>query len=125
MRIFWRLHLLITAGELSLLVLISRTRTTDADNSDESLNLSHLRHLAEADHRGTFYVMHGTRATAGDHLPHFGVLPRFQTDEVSGNAARVERLLRITHHGQTALRENIHFHQADCFHRVHIEMRRG
>ena len=26
---------------------------------------------------------------------------------------------------KTALRENVHFHQADHFHRVHVEMRRG
>ena len=47
MRILRRLHLLIAAGELSLLVLIGRAGTNDADDSNESINLADVRHLAD------------------------------------------------------------------------------
>src|SRR5437867_3792724 len=111
MRILRRFHLLITARELPLLILVGRTRANDTDDCDESVNLSHVRHLAEADHRGTFNMMHSAGAAAGDHLPHFWIFPRFEADEVSSDTALLKRFLRVTHHRQTALRENIHLHE--------------
>src|SRR4030095_16429534 len=97
MRILWRFHLLITPRELALLILVGRTRANDADDGDQSVNLPHVRHLAEADHRGTFNMMHSAGAAAGDHLPHFWIFPRFEADKVSGDAALFQRFLGITH----------------------------
>ena len=70
-------------------------------------------------------MVHGPGAATGNHLPHRRILPRLQRGEVHRNAAPPQGLPCIAHHRQAALRQNVHLHQANRLHAVHVEVRGG
>ena len=124
-RIRHRLQALIAAREGQLLRFVGRAGTDDGDDGDQSVDLPHVRHAVQRRHGGRFDVMHRPRSAAGDHLPHLRILPRLQRCEVHDEAAPGQRVFRIAHHRQAALREDVHLHQADGLHGIHVVMRGG
>ena len=86
--------------------------------------------------------MHRPGAAAGDHLPHIRIPPRPRrlrlADQqaarlVPRNAAlqvhidcpAVEHGLYVAHSRQPPLRQDVHLHEADRFHGIHVKVSRG
>ncbi len=143
MRILDGLHPLITPREGKFLPFIGRSRTDDAHDGDKAVNFPHVAHAAETRHRRAFNMMNRARIAAGDHLPHVLVAPRLRGFRISEqkfaagflarhaplqihfNSAPAQHGFDIPHRSQSALRQNVHFDQADFLDRIHVEMRRG
>src|SRR6266567_3783821 len=71
------LKALIAPREGQLLAFVGRAGPDNADDGNETVNLAHVAHSAQAGHRRAFDMMDGPRIAAGNHLPHVGVAPRF------------------------------------------------
>ena len=122
MRIRHWFHALIAPGERELLGFVRGTRSDDGDNRHQPVDLPDVRHPVQRRHRGALDVMNRSRSTAGNHLPHVRIVPRFQLVEIHRDPSLGQRPPRIAHHRQTALRENVHLHEADFLHGIHVEM---
>ena len=116
---------LIPPCEREFLAFVSRARPGDAHDGDERVDVANVALAAQTVHGRAFDMMHRPRAAAGNHFPNLRILPRLQRVQVHGEAALGQGCFHVAHHGQSALREHVHFHQADDLHGVHIEMRRG
>ncbi len=125
MRIGHRLQALITPGEGQLLAFVGRAGPDDADDGNEAVDLAHVAHAAEAGHGGRFDMMNRPRAAAGNHLPHLRIAPRLKRLQVHAHAALRQHGLDVAHGRQAALRQNVHLHQTDGFHGIHVKVRRG
>ncbi len=138
MRIGHRLQPLIAPRERQLLRFIGRTGPDDAYDGHQPVDLPHVGHAAETDHRGGLDVMHRPRAATGDHFPDVRVGEvRSRKTEVRRNTggfaeaafclhpSSLDTSHRVAHDREAALREDVELHQPDQLDRVHVVVRRG
>ena len=110
------LKALIAPREGQLLAFVGRAGPDNADDGNETVNLAHVAHSAEAGHRRAFDMMDGPRIAAGNHLPHVVVAPRFGCLRVAQQQAAIGFVPRNTPvqvHFDSALGEH-RFYVAHC-----------
>src|ERR1051326_7546085 len=76
MQIAHRAEALVPARKFHLLAFIGGARTNHRDDGDQRIDVMHVAHFAERDHRRAFNVMDGAGAAAGDEGPDLTIVPR-------------------------------------------------
>ena len=112
-------------GELLFLHVVGGPGADHGDDGDEPVNVPDIAHPGEADHGRALDVVDASGFPVGDHLPDARVFPRLELLQVGADSARGQRCEGVADDGEAALGEDVHLHQADGLHGVHVEMGGG
>src|SRR5450756_246789 len=115
------LQALITARKGQFLAFVSSTWADGTHDCDEGINVSYVALTAQARHCWAVDVMNSPCPTR-DQVPDLRILPWLKRIQFNADVPGCQGSFGITHNSQTALSQNIHLHQADHLHCIHVEM---